>query len=524
MRPNRTDQSTSIVPRSGHREGSIGPGTIRRGTGITPETPQGILPPALPHPSWFGYKPAVAQQQTLKQAVSYAGIGLHSGNRVNLTFMPAAPNSGLRFRRVDLEDKPELDARTELVVDTQRSTTLGKGAVRIHTVEHVLAALAGAGVTNAVVELDANEPPIGDGSSRDFVRLLHEAGLQPQPDTVEPLNLSSPIELQIGETTMAAFPHDGFKLTCTSADKGGRFTQFYSLEVTPESWEKELSNARTFGFLEEIEYLYRNGLIRGASLENAIIVRDDAVLTNEPLRYPEEFVRHKMLDIVGDLALIGRPLNAHILAVKPSHLANTELAKAILAQSRKPLEAARSFAPPPLEALQKPSRPETRSAHTLSSSVISPTPSESFVRDGAILEIEQVMQLLPHRPPFLMVDRVIRIAGNQITALKQVTIGEPFFAGHFPGHPIMPGVLQLEAIAQVAGIILMRQADNMGKIAYFMSAEDVKWRKPVRPGDSLVINVQLTKTRGKICKAKGVCTVNEETVSEAEVTFMLMDR
>ncbi|HQX86003.1 MAG TPA: UDP-3-O-acyl-N-acetylglucosamine deacetylase, partial [Aestuariivirga sp.] len=175
----------------------------------------------------------MAQQQTLKQAVSYAGIGLHSGNRVNLTFVPAAPNSGIRFRRVDLEEKPELDARTELVVDTQRSTTLGKGAVRIHTVEHVLAALAGAGVTNAVVELDANEPPIGDGSSRDFVRLLHEAGLQPQPDTVEPLNLSSPIELQIGETQMAAFPHEGFKLTCTSADKGGRFTQFYSLEVTP---------------------------------------------------------------------------------------------------------------------------------------------------------------------------------------------------------------------------------------------------------------------------------------------------
>lgn len=465
----------------------------------------------------------MAQQQTLRQSVSFAGIGLHSGNRVNLTFAPAPPNSGLRFRRVDLEDKPELDARTELVVDTQRSTTLGKGAVRIHTVEHVLAALAGAGVTNAVVELDANEPPIGDGSSREFVRLLRQAGLQSQADPVTPLKLSAPIELQIGESQMAAFPYDGFKLTCTSADKGGRFTQFYSLEVTPESWEKELSNARTFGFLEEIEYLYRNGLIRGASLENAIIVRDDAVLTNEPLRYPEEFVRHKMLDLIGDLALIGSPVNAHILAVKPSHHANTELAKAILAQTRKPLEAARSFAPPP-EARLRSARTETRTSTSSFAPVTHSDSSETIVRDGAILEIEQVMQMLPHRPPFLMVDRVTRIAGNQITALKQVTMGEPFFAGHFPGHPIMPGVLQLEAIAQVAGILLMRQAENLGKLAYFMSAEEVKWRKPVRPGDSLVINVELTKTRGKICKAKGVCTVNEETVSEAAVTFMLVDR
>ncbi|MBX3734554.1 MAG: UDP-3-O-[3-hydroxymyristoyl] N-acetylglucosamine deacetylase [Verrucomicrobiae bacterium] len=462
------------------------------------------------------------QQQTIRKAASFSGIGLHSGNRVTLTFLPASPNTGLRFRRVDLEDRPELDARTELVVDTQRSTTLGRGAVRIHTVEHVLAALAGAGVTNAVIDLDANEPPIGDGSSREFARMLRDVGLEVQPDPIEPLRLTAPVEVQVGAAQMAAFPHPGLKLTCTSVDKGGRFTQFYSLEVTPESWERELSHARTFGFLDEIEHLYRNGLIRGASLENAIIVRDDAVLTNEPLRYPEEFVRHKMLDLVGDLALIGRPLHAHILAVRPSHQANTELARAILAQARKPLEAAQSFAPPPPEARPRASRTESRGP--ASAAVTTPDSTETVVRDGAVLDIDQVMKMLPHRPPFLMVDRVTRIAGNQITGLKQVTMGEPYFSGHFPGHPIMPGVLQLEAIAQVAGILLMRQADNLGKLAYFMSAEDVKWRKPVRPGDSLVINVELTKTRGRICKAKGVCTVNGETVSEAEVTFMLVDR
>jgi UDP-3-O-[3-hydroxymyristoyl] N-acetylglucosamine deacetylase/3-hydroxyacyl-[acyl-carrier-protein] dehydratase len=463
------------------------------------------------------------QQQTLQKPVSFAGIGLHSGNRVNMTLLPAPANSGIRFRRVDLEGKPEIEARAEHVVDTQRSTTLGKGSVRIHTVEHVLAAFHGAGIHNAVVELDAPEPPIGDGSSREFVRLLRQAGPAAQPDPVEPIRLTAPIEISLGDTEIAAFPHDGFKLTCTSADKGGRFTQFYSLQVTPDSWERELSNARTFGFLEEIEYLYRNGLIRGASLENAIIVRDDAVLTNEPLRYPEEFVRHKMLDILGDLALIGRPLNAHIVAVKPSHQANTELAKAILNQARKPLEAARTFAPPPPASETPSNRPATRTAKT-AASVSETTPSETFIRDGATLDVVQVMQMLPHRPPFLMVDRVTRIEGNKITALKQVTMGEPYFAGHFPGHPIMPGVLQLEAMAQVAGLLLLRQAENLGKLAYFMSAEEVKWRKPVRPGDTLIIDVELTKTRGKISKAEGVCLVNGETVSEARITFMLVDR
>lgn len=442
-----------------------------------------------------------------------------------MTFHPAAPHSGIRFRRVDLDGRPEIEARAELVTDTQRSTTLGKGPVRIHTVEHVLAAFQGAGIHNAVVDLDAPEPPIGDGSSKEFVAMIREAGIQAQPAPLEPLKLSAPIELTVGDTHISAFPHDGFKITCTSTDKGGRFTQFFSLEVTPESWEKELSRARTFGFLEEIEYLYRNGLIKGASLENAIIVRDDAVLTNEPLRYPEEFVRHKMLDIVGDLSLVGRPLHAHIVAVKPSHQANTDLAKAILAQSRKPLEAAQTFAPPPAAPAEKPvAKSASNSKKPVQSVTEDSSSSESYIRDGATLDIEQVMKMLPHRPPFLMVDRVTKIEGNKITALKQVTMGEPYFAGHFPGHPIMPGVLQLEAMAQVAGLLLMRQAENMGKLAYFMSAEEVKWRKPVRPGDTLMIDVEMTKTRAKIAKANGVCSVNGETVSEACVTFMLVDR
>ncbi len=465
------------------------------------------------------------QQHTLKNSATYAGVGLHSGNKVILTFLPAPPNHGIRFRRTDLEGRPEIEARAELVVDTQRSTTLAKGPVKIHTVEHVLAALAGAGIHNAIVEIDANEPPIADGSAREFARLLRDAGSIAQSESIEPFKITAPIELTVGETQMAVFPYNGFKITCTSSDRGGRFTQFHSLEITPESWATEIAHARTFCFFEEIEFLIRNGLIKGGSLENAIVIRDDAILTNEPLRYREEFVRHKILDIIGDLALVGRPLHAHIIAVRPSHHGNTDLARAILAQMRKPLEAAQTFAPPPApipeRAVEKPTERRTPAANTVSHTPDSP---DALIRDGATLDIIQVMQILPHRPPFLMVDRVTRIDGNKISALKQVTINEPYFEGHFPGHPIMPGVLQLEAIAQVAGILMMRQAENAGKLAYFMSAEDVKWRKPVRPGDTLIIEVEMTKSRGKIGKARGVCSVNGETVSGADVTFMLMDR
>jgi UDP-3-O-[3-hydroxymyristoyl] N-acetylglucosamine deacetylase/3-hydroxyacyl-[acyl-carrier-protein] dehydratase len=309
---------------------------------------------------------------------------------------------------------------------------------------------------------------------------------------------------------MSIFPHDRLKISCTSADKAGRFSQFYSVEISPESWKREIASARTFCFFEEIEYLIKNGLIKGGSLENAVVIRDDAVLTTEPLRFPEEFVRHKILDIIGDLSLLGRPLCGHVVAVRPSHSANCELARLIQAQMRRPVETIRAFAPPP-DAGTK--------AAGLSLAEI-----ERLMADGSTLDITQVMKILPHRYPFLMVDKVTRIEGNRITAVKNVSVNEPFFLGHFPGHPILPGVLQLEAIAQVAGILMLRQAENFGKLAYFMSAESVRWRKPVRPGDSIVIDVELIKSRGKIGKAKGTCSVDNEPVSEAEVTFMLIDR
>jgi UDP-3-O-[3-hydroxymyristoyl] N-acetylglucosamine deacetylase/3-hydroxyacyl-[acyl-carrier-protein] dehydratase len=306
----------------------------------------------------------------------------------------------------------------------------------------------------------------------------------------------------MGESSLSIFPHDKLRISCTSADKEGRFTQFFSLDLSPENWEKELAAARTFCFYEEIEFLIKNGLIRGGSLENAVVIREDAVLTNEPLRFAEEFVRHKILDIVGDISLIGKPLAAHIVAIKPSHAANCELARAVTAQMRKP-GPVNTFLPPPS---QDAANVETAANDS----------------EGS-MDIDEIMRLLPHRYPFLMVDRVKRIQGNKITAIKNVSMNELYFQGHFPGHPIMPGVLQLEGIAQVAGILMLKQIENQGKLAYFMSAESVKWRAPVRPGDTLLIDVELTKARGKIGKAKGVCSVNGAVVSEAEVTFMLVE-
>ena len=417
-----------------------------------------------------------------------------------MTILPAPANSGVRFRRVDLEGKPEIEARIENVSETNRSTTLAKGNVKIHTVEHVLAALAGYGIDNAVIELDANEPPIADGSSREFCKIILAAGITQLPEKKEFYTPSEPIEIRLGETEMTLFPAENFKITCTSADKKGRFTQFYSTEVTPKTWEKELAHARTFCFYEEIEFLIKNGLIKGGSLENAVVIRDDAVLTTEPLRYPEEFVRHKMLDIVGDLSLLGKPIRGHVIAVRPGHAGNCELARKIVEQINKPLRAAQTFTPPPAKDAPQP-LPTAAGAMT----------------------IEDLMKDLPHRYPFLMVDRILKIEGHKIWAVKNVTINEPYFTGHFPGKPIMPGVLQLEGMAQVAGVLLFKVLQASNQLAYFMAADAVKWRKPVTPGDVLIIEVELTKVRGKIGKAKGCCKVDGDVVSEAEITFMLAD-
>ena len=269
---------------------------------------------------------------TLKRPISLSGIGLHSGKEVEMTFRPAEAGSGIRFRRLDVDGRPEVPALVQYVSQTNRSTTLTCGEWSVHTVEHVLATLAGYGIDNLVIELGASEPPIADGSSKIYCRMVEEAGLMEQASWIEAFAIPEVMELSSDGSLMVALPFDGLKITCTSTDAKGRFTQFESMEITRETWVRELSLARTFCFFEELEQLFQHGLIQGGSLQNAVVIREDAILTTEPMRYPNEFVRHKMLDILGDLSLVGRPLNGHFIAVKPGHSANCQMAQRIAAQ------------------------------------------------------------------------------------------------------------------------------------------------------------------------------------------------
>lgn len=429
-------------------------------------------------------------QCTLAKAASLTGSALHTGKDVTLTIHPAPPGHGRKFRRADLADAPTIDAHVDLVKTVERATTLGEGAVKVQTVEHVLSALAGLGVDNALIEMDANEPPIGDGSALPYLELIKQAGIVEQPAPRAYFEVGEPIHLETKSgSLMTLVPDSGFRVSCTNIGPEGRFTQFYSTEITPATYEKEIASARTFVFYEDVKPLMDKGLIKGGSLENAIVVRGDSVLSKEPLRFKEEFARHKILDVVGDLALFGRPIKGHVIAVRPGHGPNTELAKILTKQAAKAL----AMVPP----------------------TITPT--------GDVLDVNGVMRHLPHRYPFLLVDRVIsQEMPDRCVAVKAVTINEPFFQGHFPGHPIMPGVLQLEAMAQVGSILLIRSVPGSeGSIGYFMSADGVKFRKPVVPGDTLFIHVEITARKRHVVKAKGKCVVNNEVVSEAEMMFGL---
>jgi len=431
-------------------------------------------------------------QQTLAKSASLNGTALHTGEKVTLTLHPAPPGTGRKFRRSDLPDEPTIEAKIENVKTVERATTIAEGNVKVQTVEHVLAALAGLGVDNAIIEMDANEPPIGDGSAAPYVELIKRAGIVAQEGQAPLFGVHEAVHLETKTgSLMTVVPDEKFRISCTQQGPDGRFTQFYSTEITPETFEKEIARARTFVFYEDVKPLMDKGLIKGGSLESAIVIRGDSVLSKEPLRFPDEFARHKILDIVGDLALFGRRIKGHVIAVRPGHGPNTELARAMAKQFTK---------------------------------LMTLVPPSIVPKGGAVLDVNDLMRILPHRYPFLMVDRVVAFEGDtKCTGIKSVTINEPYFQGHFPGHPVMPGVLQLEAMAQVASIVLLRMAGGAGQIGYFMSADDVKFRKPVMPGDTLFIHVEMLKFRGRIAKALGRCVVNDEVVSEAHMMFGLIE-
>src|SRR6266436_5581572 len=387
-------------------------------------------------------------QQTLAKPAGFSGTSLHTGEKVSLKLQPAPADHGIKFKRKDLQDEPTIDAKIENLKTVERATTIGEGPVRVHTVEHILSALSAMGVDNAIVEMDANEPPIGDGSAQPYVDVIKRAGLTLQEAPRKFLDVREPVHIESKTgALLVLLPDENFRISCTQVGPNNRFTQFFSTEITPAIFEREIAPARTFVYYEDVRALMDKNLIKGGSIENAVVVRGDAVLSKEPLRFEDEFVRHKILDIIGDLALVGTRIRGHLIAVKPGHAVNAELARAIVKQHAK------------ITALSVP---------------------RTFPPGEGGLDINQVMEILPHRFPFLMVDRILCFEGEtKCTGLKTVTVNEPFFAGHFPGHPVMPGVLQVEAMAQVASILLMKLAKSASRIGYFMSADEVKFRKPV---------------------------------------------
>ena len=438
------------------------------------------------------------KQRTLSRSVTIKGSALHTGEAVTLTLKPAPVNHGVVFKRVDLSGSPEIQPRVDHITDLVRATTIQSGHVKIHTVEHVLSALAGCGIDNVIVEMNASEAPIMDGSARPFVNLIVEGEPVEQEKEREYFTLDAPVSVTRGNSSIIAIPHDGLKISCTSADDRGIHTQHLSLSIDPDSYVSQIAPARTFTIYEDIEELLQLGKIRGGSLDCAVGIKGDKVMSKEPLRFKDEFVRHKILDIVGDISLLGMPLKAHIVATRPGHAIKAELTKALF------------------DRLQ-----DNKKGGSRRKGAIRPTPA----MDVKSLDIRSILDILPHRYPFVMIDRVVEIKGaEELVAIKNVTFNEPYFNGHFPGNPVMPGVLQLEAMAQAAGILIVRWNNWVPKPAFFMSADKVKFRKPVRPGDQLEIHAKLTKVRsGKIAVAEVSCSVDGQVVSSADLMITILD-
>ncbi len=441
------------------------------------------------------------RQFTLGNPVRISGKGLHSGLDVTATLRPAPVDHGIVFKRLDLYGQPTvLPLVTNIAEDLTRATAIASADAKVLTPEHLLAALWGMGITNVLVELTGPELPILDGSAQPWTNLLLEGVPTEQEKDAPEFVLDEPVTVTEGNRSLIALPCDAFKLTCTSADDYGRHTQHLSLTLTRENFLTQIAAARTFVFFEEIEPLIQMGKIKGGSIDCAIVIKGEQILSKEPLRFKDELVRHKMLDVLGDLALLGQSLRAHIIAVRPSHALNSKLTAALY------------------ERLQTSRSSETKKKPLVPSAPVVVDPAETQ------LDIRRVMDFLPHRYPFLMVDRVVKIDDetNELTAIKNVTINEPFFQGHYPGMPVMPGVLQIEAMAQTAGILMLRKAEKQGQLAFFMSCNEVKFRQAVTPGDQLVIKVKLQKIRGNsVATATGQCEVGGKVVSSAELMFML---
>ncbi|WP_375585362.1 bifunctional UDP-3-O-[3-hydroxymyristoyl] N-acetylglucosamine deacetylase/3-hydroxyacyl-ACP dehydratase [Cyclobacterium xiamenense] len=457
------------------------------------------------------------KQHTIKKQVTISGVGLHTGIEANMTFLPANPNHGYKFQRMDLEGQPIIDADVDNVVDVSRGTTLEQSGARVFTVEHVLAALVGMEIDNVLIQLSGPEPPILDGSSIQFIDILEDAGLEEQNALRRFFEVPESIHYKDSarEVEMAALPLDDFRVT-VMVDYNSPVLGSQHASITDISqFRQEIASCRTFCFLHELEMLYNNNLIKGGDLNNAIVVVDrvveeaelsslakmfnkqkvevkkEGILNNVELRYKNEPARHKLLDVIGDLALVGRPLKAQILAARPGHAANVAFAKKI----KRAMEKAGPMNIPYYDPKSPP-----------------------------VLDINQISNILPHRYPFQLVDKIIYLDDKVVAGVKNVTINEPFFMGHFPNNPVMPGVLQVEAMAQTGGILVLSTVEDPENYwTYFLSIENCKFRKMVLPGDTLIFKCELLNPiRRGIAKMKGEAFVGNTLVCEAVMTASIV--